>query len=146
MEVRDLVEEILPRTKIILLNHETDLKAKIHEWLSKKGFLVRFVGKNLVDPIWQLVIGPLLPIIVEKSILIILGIVAPQLAPFVPLLLKLMEYVNMSLTVEEKEFVRQFLVMTQSFKSDDEIKEIINLDPWKVVGALNSQEYFDGKP
>lgn len=145
MEVRDLVEEVLPRTKIILLNHEADLKAKIHEWLSKKGFLVRFVGKNLVDPIWQLVIGPLLPIIVEKSILIILGIVAPQFAPFVPLLLKLMEYVNMSLTIEEKESVRQFLVMTQSFKSDDEIKEIINLDPWKVVGALNSQEYFDGK-
>lgn len=146
MEVRDLVEEILPRTKIILLNHESDLKAKIHEWLRKKGFLVRFVGKNLIEPIWQLVIGPLLPIVVEKSILIMLGVITPQLAPFVPLLLKLMEYISVALTVREKEFVRQFLVMTQSFKPDDEIKDVINSDPWKVVGALNNQEYFDGKP
>lgn len=147
MEVKDLIEIILPRTKIILINHEIDLKANIHEWLSKKGFLVRFVGKNLVDPIWQLVIGPLLPVIVKQSILIILGIVAPQIRPFVPALIMLLEYISASiLTNEDKYKIKDMLELIRSFKPDNEINDILKSDSWLIIGTLNNQEYFDGKP
>lgn len=147
MEVKHLVDEILPRTKILLVNHEADLKTKINEWLSKKGFITRFVGKNLVDPIWKLIIGPLLPIIVEKSILIILGIISPYIAPFVPALIMLLEYISLSiLTNEDKYKIKDILELIKSFKPDDEISGVISSDPWLVAGALNNQEYFDGKP
>lgn len=146
MEVRDLVEEVLPRTKIILLNHEADLKAKIHEWLSKKGFLVRFVGKNLVDPIWQLITGPLLPVIVENVILIVLGLVAPQIVPFVPLIIKVLEYISNNMMAEEdKKQLVELLHLVQSYQPNPEVAKVINMGAWQTASLLNTQEYFDGR-
>lgn len=147
MEVKDLVDNILPRTKQILLNSEQEFKTQINNWLNKKGFLVRFVGKNLVDPIWQLITGPLLPVIVENVILIVLGLVAPQVVPFVPLIIKVLEYISNNMMSEEdkRQFI-ELLHLVQSYQPAPEIAKALNMGVWETTNILNTQEYFDGKP
>lgn len=147
MQVDDLVNELLPRAKQILLDSENNFKLKINEWLDKKGFLIRFVGRNLIDPIWQLIIGPLLPILVKNLVLISIGLVAPHLTPFIPLIMQILEYIKDNIMNEaQKANFRELLLLVQGFKPDTELKKVLDMDLNKKNHLLMTQEYFDGKP
>ena len=147
MQVDDLVNELLPRAKQILLDSENNFKLKINEWLDKKGFLIRFVGRNLIDPIWQLIIGPLLPILVKNLVLISIGLVAPHLTPFTPLIMQILEYIKDNIMNEaQKANFRELLLLVQGFKPDTELKKVLDMDLNKKNHLSMTQEYFDGKP
>lgn len=141
---RDLTLFLLPRVKLLMMGAEDDFKTNIKLWLSKKGWLSRFVGGSLIDPVWKLIIGPMLPVMVKFVVDLIIGTAAPVLIPLLPLINSIIDYLsNEILTEENKVELKSILSVIKNFEASPNVKTALNLNYEEEMQIEAGQEYFD---
>ena len=146
MQAKDLVDYLLPRTKKLLVSSESDFKYKINNWLNTKGLIVRFVGLRMIDPIWKIVVGPLLPVIITIVVNISVGAFAPILIPFVPLIDSIISYLSDNvLHPDKKQQIKDIVDFISKYKVDKETESAINMQEFEAKSILLGQEYFNGQ-
>jgi hypothetical protein len=127
----------------LLLDRAEEIKTDIKKWLASKGVIIKFIGGKLVDPIWALVTGPLLPVIVGITIDIIFGASAPILTPFIPAIVQIIRLISDDIVSEDdKQSIEDLLEAVRSYNASHGVLEAIQLSPQELVNFRNTQEYF----
>lgn len=143
-DIQDLTLYLLPRVKHLILNYEVSFKENIREWAAQKKFVPRFIVGSLINPMWSLIIGPLLPVIIKLVVNIVIGTAAPILIPLIPLINQIIDYIgNHILSEQDKVLFKQVLQVVKNFNPDDNVKAALSLSPVMTTNIINDQEYFN---
>lgn len=143
-DTRDLTLFLLPRVKALMLGMENDCKDNIRAWLSKKGWLSKIVIGSLIDPVWKLIVGPMLPVIIKLAVDLAIGTIAPTLVPLIPLINKIIDYLSVEvLTEENKVQLKEVLNIVENFRANTQVKTALTLSYDEEMQIEASQEYFD---
>lgn len=142
-DTRDLTLFLLPRVKLLLLDIEQPIKNSIKLWISEYGLIPRVILRSVIDSIWRLVVGPMLPIIVKLSVDLAIGAIAPTLVPLIPLLYKIIDYLDVNIISDENKIqLKEILCIIEKFKASEEVKSALSISSSKEVAFESSQEYF----
>ena len=137
MEIKDATIQVLPYVKKFLIDNRDKLEQDVNDWLKLKGKIIGFVGPAFFGVLFNILIGPLLPFVLDIVLKVLCGMFAPYLLPFLPLIERLVDYINDKyLSDIEKQALLEIIHLIVG------APKLAELDGVQKIQLMTNQEYF----